>query len=89
MSNCFDYAKIANSYDYAIVLFNAYEKTLTSYYLATGRYYPLIAGNSRYYQRLAATTQYYLGNGGKLYLKNVRYRMLTIISFNFKKSPVS
>ena len=56
MFNCFDYAKIANYYDYAIVLFNAYEKTLTNYYLATGRYYTLIAGNSRYYQQLAATT---------------------------------
>ena len=30
----------------------------------TGRYYPLIAGNSRYYQLLAATTRYYFGNGG-------------------------
>ena len=29
----------------------------------TGRYYPLIAGDSRYYQLLAVTTRYYLGNG--------------------------
>ena len=40
------------------------EKALTNYCRVTGRYYPLIAGNSRYYQLLAATTRYYLGNGG-------------------------
>ena len=45
-------------------------KLLTSYYLATGRYYQLMAGNNQplpattsHYQLLAATARYYCGNG--------------------------
>ena len=40
------------------------KKTSTNYYLVTGRYYPLIAGNSCYYQLLAAITGVVPGNGG-------------------------
>ena len=44
------------------------KKTLTNYYLVTGRHYPLIAGNSCYYQQLAATNGYYLLVAANCYL---------------------
>ena len=39
------------------------KRALTSYYLATGRYYPLMAGNNQLLPTTTATTGY-LSNGG-------------------------
>ena len=52
-------AKVTHYYN----SYNGYFVGCLHYCRVTGRYYPLITGNSRYYQLLAATTRYYLGNG--------------------------
>ena len=53
------------------------KKILTSYYLVTGRYYQVIAGNTRYYQLIAATNGYYLLVATNCYLYVVLGRILT------------
>ena len=54
------------------------KKTLTSYYLVTGRYYQVIAGNTRYYQLIAATNGYYLLVATNCYRYVVLGRILTV-----------